>query len=167
MSLNARKIYSITDLARETGIPQKQISVLLEHYEDEIPYLMDGERRRYPPEAVPVLARLWRRYKTGLKEDKSESEWYGEALDRLRESSAKLTEIAKTLNAVQTELRDHPPVRIFYINAFPGRDLQPLRPIAVHVDIQGSRNRAMLIDADLEAYGESPRRQLLLCSGDN
>jgi hypothetical protein len=155
MSLEPRKIYSIADLVRETGIPNKQVNLLLEHHGDVIPFLMDGERRRYTPEAIPVLSRLWREYKKGIKEDKTGSKWYGEALGRLRDSGDKLSEVANTLRAVQAELRDHPPHRIFYINAFPGGDLHPTRAIAVHVDIQGTRSRATLIDADLEAYGES------------
>lgn len=161
MSLEPRKIYSVADLVRETGIPQKQVNLLLEHYGDEVPFLMDGERRRYTPEAIPVLSRLWREYKKGVKEDKTGSEWYGEALERLRDGSDKLSEVANTLRSVQAELRDHPPHRIFYINAFPGGDLQPTRAIAVHVDIQVTRSRATLIDADLEAYGESDKAAVL------
>ena len=161
MSLEPRKIYSVADLVRETGIPQKQVNLLLEHYGDEVPFLMDGERRRYTPEAIPVLSRLWREYKKGIKEDKTGSEWYGEALGRLRDGSDKLSEVANTLRSVQAELRDHPPHRIFYINAFPGGDLQPTRAIAVHVDIQVTRSRATLIDADLEAYGESDKAAVL------
>ncbi len=161
MSLEPRKIYSISDLVRETGIPQKQVNLLLEHHGKEIPFLIDGERRRYPPEAVPILSRLWRAYKKGLKEDKAGSAWYGEALERIRDASGKLSEAADTLRSVQAELRDHPPHRIFYINAFPGGDLQPRRAIAVHVDFQGTRTRAMLIDADLEAYGESDKAAVL------
>lgn len=161
MSLEPRKIYSIADLVRETGIPQKQVNLLLEHHGNEIPFLMDGERRRYTPEAVPILSRLWRAYKKGLKEDKDGSEWYGEALERLRDASGKLSEVADTLRSVQAELRDHPPHRIFYINTFPGGDLQPRRAIAVHVDIERTRSRAMLIDADLEAYGESDKAAVL------
>lgn len=161
MSLETRKIYSIADLVRETGIPQKQVNLLLEHYGNEIPFLMDGDRRRYTPEAVPILSRLWRDYKKGLKEDKAGSEWFGEALERLRTASDKLSEVSETLRSVRAELRDHPPHRIFYINAFPGGDLQPTRPIAVHVDIQGTRSRATLIDADVEAYGESDKAAVL------
>ncbi len=161
MSLEPRKIYSIADLVRETGIPQKQVYLLLEHHGEEIPFLMDGERRRYTPEAVPILTRLWRQYGKGVKEDKRGSEWYGEALKKLRESSDKLSEVAETLRSVQAELRDHPPHRVFYINAFPGGDLHPKRAIAVHVDIQGRQSRATLIDADLEAYGESDKAAVL------
>lgn len=161
MSLEPRKIYSVADLVRETGIPQKQVNLLLEHHGDEVPFLMDGERRRYTPEAIPVLSRLWREYKKGVREDKTGSEWYGEALERLRDGSEKLSEVANTLRSVQAELRDHPPHRIFYINAFPGGDLQPTRAIAVHVDIQVTRSRATLIDADLEAYGESDKAAVL------
>lgn len=161
MSLEPRKIYSVADLVRETGIPQKQVNLLLEHHGDEVPFLMDGERRRYTPEAIPVLSRLWREYKKGIKEDKTGSEWYGEALERLRDGSDKLSEVANTLRSVQAELRDHPPHRIFYINTFPGGNLQPTRAIAVHVDIQVTRSRATLIDADLEAYGESDKAAVL------
>ena len=162
MSLESPKIlYTIGDLVQETGIQQRHINILLEHHGDEIPYLMDGTRRRYTPEAVPALARLWRQYKKGLEEDQTESAWYGEALDKLRDSSDKLSEVAKTLRAVQAELRGHPPHRIFYINTFPGGALQPTRAIAVHVDIQGARSRATLIDGDLEAYGESDKAAVL------
>jgi hypothetical protein len=161
MSLETRKIYSVADLVRETGIPTKQVNNLLEHHGKEIPFLMDGDRRRFPPEAVSVLSRLWREYKKGLKEDKAESAWFGEALDKLRDGSDKLAEVASVLRAVQAELRSHPPHRVFYINTFPGGELQPIRAIAVHVDILGARNRASLIDADLEAYGESDKDAVL------
>jgi hypothetical protein len=161
MSLESRKIYSVADLVRATGIPTKHVNNLLEHHGNEIPFLMDGDRRRFPPEAVPVLSRLWREYKKGLKEDKAESAWFGEALDKLRDSSEKLSEVASAVRSVQVELRNHPPHRVFYINTLPGGDLEPTRAIAVHVDIQGTRNRASLIDADLEAYGENDKEAVL------
>ncbi len=65
MALETRKLYSIGDLVRETGIPQKSLTALLEHHGDSVPSLMDGDRRRYTPEAVPVLQRFWRSYKRG------------------------------------------------------------------------------------------------------
>jgi hypothetical protein len=157
MNLERRKIYSVADLVRETGITHKHITYLLEHYGDQIHFLMDGERRRYTPEAVPALLRFWREYRKGINEDKKrDSAWHREeALERLQESTDKLSEVAATLRALQADLRNHPPHRIFYINTFPGRDLQPTRAIAVHVDKQGPRSRAALIDADIEAFGES------------
>jgi hypothetical protein len=72
MGLETRKIYSIGDLVRETGSPQKSLTALLEHHGDTIPSLMDGDRRRYPTEAVPALLRLWREYQRGIKEDRVE-----------------------------------------------------------------------------------------------
>jgi hypothetical protein len=162
MSLKARKIYSVSDLARETGIPLKSLTVLLEHHGEAIPFLMDGERRRYTSDALPVIRRFWREYKAGIKEDEAvESAWFTDTLDKVRESSEKLAELAKTLRTLQAELRKNPPRRVFYINAFPGGDLQPARPIAVLVDTQGNRSRATLTDADLEARGENDKAAVL------
>jgi hypothetical protein len=162
MSLETRKIYSVSDLVRETGIPLKSLTVLLEHHGDAIPYLMDGERRRYTPEAVPAIRRLWREYKAGIKEEKAvENAWFTETLDKVRESSERLAELAKFLRTLEAELRKHSPHRVFYINAFPGGDLHPARPIAVLVDTQGNRSRATLTDADLEAQGEDDKAAVL------
>ena len=161
MSVGARKIYSIADLVRETGIPTKQVNNLLEHHGKDIPFLMDGERRRFPPEAVPALLRLWQEYKKGIKEKKEDSAWFGETLDKIRDCSQKLAEVAGTLKEVQARFRANPPHRIFFVNSFPGDTIQPIRAIAVHVTFQGSKSRATLIDADLEAYGESDREAVL------
>lgn len=161
MSLGPRKLYSIGDLVRETGIPQKSLTLLLEHHGEAVPSLMDGDRRRYTTEAVPVLSQLWRKYRRGIKEGPADGSWFEQTLDKMRESSEKLAEIAASLRTVQSELRSHPPHRIFFINSFPDGDLQPARAIAVHVDTQGTRSRAILIDADLESYGENDRAAVL------
>jgi hypothetical protein len=161
MALEPRKIHSIGDLVRETGIPQKSLTALLEHYGDAIPSVMDGDRRRYPPEAVPALLRVWRDYKRGLKADNMESAWFAQTLDAILRSSEQLAEAAGTLRKVQAELRSNPPHRIFYINAFPGGGLQPVRAIAVHVETVKSRSRATLMDVDLEAYGENDKTAVM------
>src|SRR5215208_2691505 len=162
MSLEKRKIYSFSELVRETGIPHRSLTVLLEHHEEAIPCFMDGARRRYTPESVPTIKRLWREYKAGIKEDKAvESAWFTDTLDKVRESSERLAELAKTLRTLEADLRKNPPHRVFYINAFPGGALQPARPIAVLVDTQGNRSRATLTDADLEAQGEDDKAAVL------
>jgi DNA-binding transcriptional MerR regulator len=161
MALETKRLYSIGDLVRETGIPQRSLTALLEHHGDAVPSLMDGDRRRYTPEAVSVLQRFWRSYKRGIKEEKVANTWHAETLDTLLKSSEGLAEVAATLRKVQSELRRHPPQRIFYINAFPGEGLQPARAIAVHVETQGSRSRATLMEADLEAYGEDDKTAVM------
>jgi hypothetical protein len=162
MSLESKMIFSLADLVRETGIPYKFLTAIVEHHGPSIPCLMDGKQRRYTPDAIPVIARLWREYKASIKDDKVPAhQWYTDLMDHIRESSEKLADAASTLRTMRAELRKKPPHRIFLINTFPGGDLQPTRPIAVHVDTPGKRSRAMLIDADLEADGENDRTAVL------
>jgi len=161
MGLATRKLYSISELVAETGVPRKLLILLLEQYEADIPSLMDRNGRRYPPEAVPAILRLWREYKRGIKEEKVEGAWFEETLEKIRTSSEQLAEVASALRTVQAELRSNRPQRIFYINSFPGRDLQPVRAIAVHVDTQKTRSRATLLEADLEAYGENDKAAVM------
>lgn len=161
MSEEPRKIYSVADLVRETGIPRKSVTEILANYSAAIPSLMDGDRRRYPQEAVQALLRVWREYQRGIKEVRLESTWFTETLEKILTSSEQLAEAAGTLRKVQSDLRSHPPHRIFHINAFPGGDLQPVRAIAVHVDTQKARSRATLMEAGLEAYGENDKAAVM------
>lgn len=162
MSLEGRKFYSISELARETGIPQKSLNVLLEHHGAEIPFVMDGERRRFTPEAVSITQRFWRAFKAGISQERTSSDgWYSEILQRIGASAERLAEAAKSLKELRADLEKNSPHRIFYINAFPGQTFQPAMPIAVHVVRQASKSRAFLPDANLEAYGADDRAAVL------
>src|SRR4029077_16590382 len=150
------------DIVRETGITQRNIVLLLEHYGDSVPSLMDGERRRYPPEAVPTIKRLWRQYNSGLTEGEVESnQWYEQALGALSSASSRLSEAAEILRSLETQLRTNTPRRVFYINTLPGSDLELANPIAVMVDETGPRVLARLDEAELEAEGKTTREAVM------
>jgi hypothetical protein len=158
MSVGPRKIFSLADIVRETGIAQRSLSLLLELYGDAVPTLMDGERRKYPPEAVPTIKRLWRQYNAGITEGDAESNsWYEQALAELSAACERLSETAGSLRALQAKLRGNPPRRIYYINALPGPDFELKKPLAVMVDETGSRALARLDEAELEAEGKNAR----------
>jgi hypothetical protein len=162
MTVGPRKIYSMGDIVRETGITQRNVILLLEHYGDLVPSLMDGERRRYPPEAVPIIKRLWRQYNSGVTEGDAESNpWYDEALGELSCAFERLSEAMEILIALRKKLSSSPPRRIHYINTLPGPDLDLVHPIAVIVEETGSRARARLEEADLEAEGKTARQAVI------
>lgn len=162
MSLELRKIYSMSDIVRETGITQRNIILLLEHYGDSVPSLMDGERRRYPPEAVPVIKRLWRQFNSGVtKGDAEPSPGYEQALGELSSASERLAEAAGILRSLETRLRASPPWRVYYINTLPGPDFRLAHPIAVMVDETGKRVLAKLEEAELEAEGKTAREAVI------
>jgi hypothetical protein len=162
MTAGPRKIYSMGDIVRETGITQKNIILLLEHHGDSVPSLMDGERRRYPPEAVPVIKRLWRQYNSGIAAGNGEpNQSYEQALGELASASEKLSEAAEILRGLQTKLRTNPPRRLYYINSLPAPDLALAGPIAVMVDESGPRPRARLDEGDLEAEGKTGREAVI------
>ena len=132
MSVEPRKIFSMADIVRETGIAQRNLILLLEHYGDAVPTLMDGDRRKYPPEAVPVIKRLWRQYNSGVTEGDAEPNlWCEQALGELSGASERLAETAGILRALQEKLRGSPPRRVYYINTLPGPDFELTKPIAV------------------------------------
>ncbi len=162
MTAGPRKIYSMGDIVRETGITQRNIILLLEHHGDSVPSLMDGERRRYPPEAVPVIKRLWRQYNSGVAAGNAEpNQWYEQALGELSSASERLSEAADILRGLQTKLRTSPPRQLYYINTLPAPELALARPIAVMVDESGPRPRARLDEADLEAEGKTGREAVI------
>jgi hypothetical protein len=157
-----RKIYSMGDIVRETGIAQRNIILLLEHHGDSVPSLMDGERRRYPPEAIPMIKRLWRQYNAGVTEGEEESNrWHELALNELSITAEKLSEAAERLRALQAELRTNPPRRVYYINTLPGAEFELVNPIAVMVVETGPRAAARLDEADLEAEGKTSREAVI------
>jgi hypothetical protein len=152
----------MSDLVRETGIAQRNIILLLEHHGDSVPSLMDGERRRYPPEAVPKIKRLWRQYNAGVAEgDEESSRWHELALSELSLVAETLSEAAERLRALAAELRTNPPRRVYYINTLPGAELELTNPIAVMVVKTGPRVTARLDEADLEAEGKTSREAVI------
>ena len=162
MSLESRKIYSMSDIVRETGITRRNIMLLLEHQGDSVPSMMDGERRRYPPEAVAIIKRLWRQFNSGVTEGNAEPElWYEQALGELSSASERLSEAAGILRVLETRLRASPPRRVYYINTLPGPDFRLAHPIAVMVDETGKRALAKLEEAELEAEGKTAREAVI------
>jgi hypothetical protein len=158
MSTGRRQIYSMTDIVRESGIAQKNLILLLELYGDAVPTLMDGERRRYPPEAVSTIKRLWRQYNAGLSEgDAASSPWHEEALSELEAISKSLEEAAGKLRSLQARLKANPPRRVFYINTLPGPDFDLRKPVAVLVEEAKPPVLARLEEVDLEAEGKTAR----------
>ena len=85
----AHKLYSLLEVERETGVPQRSVLFLLEYYNEAIPFLVDGTRRRFPSEAIPVIAKLWREYTRGISEEKGSHPWHLEIVDALLHSLRK------------------------------------------------------------------------------
>ena len=157
MSGDMRRIYSLTDLVRETGIPKESLLVLLEHYGPSIPSLLDGNRRRFPPEAVKAVTRVWRQYNQGVSEGaKAQNEWFFEMIEILLICSKKLVEVADHLGDVQRKLRANPPSTQYVIDTLPGLEFELTSPINVVVSLLSkSKVRAEFFDASLEAFGVS------------
>ena len=153
------KLYSLQEVERETGIPQRSILLLLDHYGNAIPFLVGGTRRRFPPEAIPVIVRFWREYTNGISEDGETYTWYLEIVDALLQSAKKLLEAADLLDGVRHRLSSNPLTVPFFINALPGAELRLVRPIGVAVSFtpEKKRMRAQFTEADLEAYGEDAK----------
>jgi DNA-binding transcriptional MerR regulator len=162
MSLAQRKIYSGAEIVRETGIPQKELAILLEHYGDRIPTLMDGERRRFPPESIKELKRAWREYHSSIEEVReSSSEWFSALMAELESAGEELAKAGAKLKRMQKELRRNPPLRTFYINGLPGPDFDLLRPIAALVDPSNRPLRAFLDDSGLSAEGGNAKEAVI------
>lgn len=162
MSATTRRIYSISDLVQETGISRRNVVLLLEQFQDAVPTLMDGERRKYPPEAVATLKRLWRQYNSGIEQGEPESnEWFEKALSGLTSASTKLSEAAGILRDLHAQLRKNRPRRVYYLNSLPGPEYELVKPIAVMVDETGSKVSARLDEADLEAEGKTAKAAVI------
>jgi len=162
MSVKPRKIHSGAEIVRETGIPQKDLVILLEHYGDRIPTLMDGERRRFPPESIRELKRAWREYHSSIEEVREPAnQWFGSLMEELESAGEELAKAGAKLKQMQKELRRNPPLRTFYINSLPGPDFDLLRPIAVLVDPSSRPARAFLDDSGLTAEGVSAKAAVI------
>lgn len=156
MSIAPRKIYSGAEIVQETGISQKELAILLAHYGDKIPTLMDGERRRFPPESIREIKRAWREYRSSIKEaSEPANEWFRSLTEELESAGEELAKTGAKLKRIQKELRQNPPLRTFYINGLPGPDFDLLRPIAALVDSSKRPLRAFLLDSGLSAEGVS------------
>ncbi len=162
MSVTPRKIYSGAEIVRETGIPQKGLAILLEHYGDRIPALMDGGRRKFPPESIKELKRAWREYLASIEEvTEPANEWFGALTEALESAGEELAKAGARLKRMQRELKANPPLRTFYINVLPGPDFDLLRPIAVLVDSSKRPSRASLEDLGLSAEGVTAKEAVI------
>ena len=162
MSVTPRKIYSGAEIVRETGIPLKDLAILLEHYGDRIPTLMDGERRRFPPESIKELKRVWREYLSSIQEVKEPAnDWFSALTQTLESTGEELAKTGAKLRRIQKELKGNPPLRTFYINSLPGPDFDLLRPIAVLVDSSKRPSRAFLDDSGLSAEGVAAQEAVI------
>jgi hypothetical protein len=162
MSVAPRKIYSISDLTQETGISRRNVIILLEQFADSVPTLMDGEKRKYPPEAISALKRLWRQYNSGVEQGETESnEWFEKVLSGLSNATTMLSEASGILRDLNAQLRKNRPRRVYYINSLPGPDYDLVKPIAVMVDETRSKVLARLDEADLEAEGKTAKAAVI------
>jgi len=162
MSEALRKIYSISDLIQETGISRRNVVILLEQFADAVPTLMDGERRKYPPEAISTLKRLWRQYNSGVEQEEAESnEWFEKVLSGLTSATTMLSEAAGILRELNAQLRKNRPRRVYYVNSLPGPNYELVKPIAVMVDETRSKALARLDEADLEAEGKTAKAAVI------
>jgi DNA-binding transcriptional MerR regulator len=152
MALQELRVYSVSELARETGIPLRTLSGLLNQHVSEIPSVMDGDRRRYTAESIPTLRRLWLASRAGIK-----NETPAQAKDLHIGAVEKLTDAIAILKKLKSSLEKNPPHRNFFINSFPGGVLQPIRPIAVIVEGHRGKWRATILDTALEAHAESDK----------
>jgi DNA-binding transcriptional MerR regulator len=69
-----QNLYSVSDMARELGVPESTVRYYRDLYGHHIPSLGTGRRRLYPPEALAVLHHITRSYAAGLKREQIEQE---------------------------------------------------------------------------------------------
>jgi predicted RNase H-like HicB family nuclease len=123
---------------------------------------MDGERRRFPPESIKELKRAWREYLSSIEEVREPAnEWFGALTEELESAGEELAKVGAKLKRMQKELRRNPPLRTFYINAFPGPDYDLLRPIAVLADSSKRPSRAFLDNSGLSAEGATAKEAVI------
>lgn len=160
--MRPRKIYSISDIVQATGISRSKLILLLDQFHDVVPTLMDGERRKYPPEAVSIIKRLWRQYNSGVEQGETESnEWYENALSGMAQASKMFSDAAGILHDLERQLRKKRPRSAYYINALPGPEFELTKPIAVMVDETGTQALARLDDLELEAEGKTAKAAVI------
>jgi hypothetical protein len=152
------KNYSIVELSVETGIPRNGLAALLEYYGDTIPIVTDGDRRRFPPDAIGIIVRLWRKYNSGIKEQSDDSnEEFANAMEQLLATRKMLGQVAANLRGLESQLRQRPPAKVYSIHALPDSSLELTRPLAVRLEVVGSSAVAIFDDAKLEARGNTPK----------
>jgi len=153
----ARKIFSLKQVERETGISASSILHLLKHYRDSIPHKRVGDHLRFPAEAIPTIVRLWREYTRGIQMGKDDHTWRAELVDLYIQSALKFMELTDLFHSLRRTLYTAPTLT-YFINALPGTELRLILPIAVTADIESSTKTpcARFIEVGLEAYGDTP-----------
>ncbi|KPJ96298.1 MAG: hypothetical protein AMS18_01150 [Gemmatimonas sp. SG8_17] len=72
--MTEQSLYSVSDMARELGVPESTVRYYRDLYGHHIPSVGTGRRRLYPPQALAIFGHITRSYAAGLKREQIEQD---------------------------------------------------------------------------------------------